>query len=159
MKKIKLTQGKFALVDDEDYEWLSNYKWHYNNGYASRRLLVKENRGFGSVFMHQEILETKGNEKRADHINRNGLDNRRSNLRLATASQNAMNKVMSNGSSKYKGVRKRTSGKRRKIWRATVWKDNQPINLGTYLTEEEAARAYNKKALEIHGQFAIMNDV
>lgn len=94
-----------------------------------------------------------------DHINQDKLDNRRSNLRLATSTQNEANKPKRQGnvSSKYKGVIKMKG--RKKCWRAIITKNSMRRELGCYYTEEEAALAYNKAALEEFGQFAFLNDV
>ena len=100
MKKIKLTQGKVALVDDGDFEWLSQWKWTYKNGgYAYRSIGSK-----GHIFLHRAIMKSPKNLE-IDHINGNGLDNRRSNLRFATHKQNIRNQQkQKNRTSKYKGV-------------------------------------------------------
>src|SRR6266513_4663456 len=89
MKKIKLTKGKYALVDDVDFEWLNQWKWHITtNRYASRTLWPSKK----DVYMHRIILNAqKGQE--VDHINRDPLDNRRSNISLCTHAQNMANKV------------------------------------------------------------------
>ena len=87
-KEIKLTKGFVAIVDDEDYEWLSQWKWHYDK-YACRR----KSTGYKQskiVFMHREILGYEG-ELDVDHINKDRIDNRKCNLRLATRSQNLAN--------------------------------------------------------------------
>lgn len=95
-----------------------------------------------------------------DHINGDKLDNRRSNLRLATRSDNEANKKKrrSKTTSKYKGVTKIRDG-RKKCWRCCLTTESKQVNLGTYYSEEEAARAYNKAALEQWGEFACLNDV
>jgi hypothetical protein len=89
MKKIKLTKGKYALVDDADYEWLNQWKWHCADGYAKRA--IKKDGKWRSLAMAREILGAKDGEV-CDHINRNPLNNMRKNLRIVTYSQNNMNR-------------------------------------------------------------------
>ena len=152
MKKIKLTQGKFALVDDDDFEWLSQWNWHYGNGYAVRqspRVRGKQRR----IYMHREILQPpKGMQ--TDHINRTRSDNRRSNLRVCTSSQNQWNQHKIRGSSRFKGVSWHKIGKK---WQAQIIKNQKHIHLGRFDSEEDAARAYNKAALNYFGEFARLN--
>ena len=119
MKKIKLSKGKVALVDNEDYIWLNQWKWHFMaGGYAMRHLRISEDKNSKLIYMHRQILNTpKGLE--SDHINRNKLDNRKENLRVATRSQNNMNrKKRINCTSKYKGV---SWHKQRKKWQARTF--------------------------------------
>ncbi len=97
MKKIPLTQGKFALVDDEDFEYLNQWKWKFLSGYAARK------KGKKTIYMHRLVNNTLDN-KSTDHINMNKSDNRKENLRSSTSSQNKFNRDSMGGSSKYKGV-------------------------------------------------------
>ena len=100
MKYIPLTQGKLAIVDDEDFEWLSQWKWHFNRKkYAARTINHS-----GKLYMHQVILNTpKG--MLSDHRNGNGLDNRRKNLRACNVQQNKANsRLPKNNTSGFKGV-------------------------------------------------------
>lgn len=157
MKRIPLTQGKYAIVDDDDYEELKQYKWyaHKKSGkyYAARN--IKQNDQFKKVFMHRVIMGVLPNIH-IDHINGNGLDNRKCNLRICDASQNAANqKPQVNKSSKYKGVRWYSPLKK---WRAQIWHNNKSIHLGYYQDEAKAAQAYNKKAAELFGKFARLNN-
>ena len=99
MKKIKLTQDKYALVDDEDYEWLSKKKWYFesSNGYAVNKNAIK-------IYMHRLINQTPDSLV-TDHINRDRLDNRKINLRSVNSTQNIVNtKIRSDNKSGYKGV-------------------------------------------------------
>ncbi len=152
MDKIRLTQGKVALVDAQDYEWLNQWKWctacwrQYLN-YATRRESGKQ------VFMHRVILGVlKGQE--VDHINGNGLDNRRENLRICTRSQNQHNRKATQGTSKYKGV---SWSSRDKRWRAKIKVFGVSKMLGNFIEEKDAARAYDEGAIEYHGEFARTN--
>lgn len=153
-KEIPLTKGYVALVDDEDYEWLSQWKWFAieagrNHVYAQRTILVDgKKRGLA---MHRLIMG-EPQDMWVDHINRNTLDNQRSNLRLATPRENIINAVRENKTG-YKGVTYDTSMKRRKRWSATC----DRVRLGRFLTAEEAARAYDKEARERFGDFAVLN--
>lgn len=150
MKEIPLTQRKVALVDDEDYAEISKYNWHaenhYHTFYAKRRLNAWEN-----ISMHNQILGVKG----VDHKNRNGLDNRRENLRRATKSQNNMNSRARNGK-RFKGT---TESKSKKIhpWVAQAHINGKKTYLGCYKTEEEAARAYDTTVKVFYGEYARLN--
>jgi hypothetical protein len=158
MKSIPLTQGKFALVDDEDYEYLSQWKWFAvrwdkKDGqkifYAARAKNT-----IGILYMHKVILTVRDGFF-VDHKNRNGLDNRRENLRECTVSQNAANKEVSkNNKTGYKGVSLiRKTGK----YVAQIRHNGKKIRLGQYDTPEEAAMVYDKAAKECHGEFAWLN--
>lgn len=154
MKTIALTQGRVALVDDADFERLNQWTWcawkHRNTFYAQRARRVSEGKS-GVVFMHQEVC-CKG----ADHKNGNGLDNRRSNLRPCTASQNSANQPLQKGNrSGFKGVS--WQGGRLNKWTAQVQVLGKKIHLGCYSDKEDAARAYDAAAREHFGEFAQLN--
>lgn len=152
MRTIPLTQGFFAIVNDEKYDELSQYKWCgrkiNNTCYAYRH------EGKKTIFMHRQILNTpKG--KLTDHKNRNGLDNRIENLRICNHSQNAMNSgLMDRNTSGYRGV---YWAKDHDDWRARIFCNNVWIQLGHFDSKEDAARAYDKKAIELFGEFARLN--
>lgn len=155
MKKIKLTQGKFAIVDDEDFDKLNKYKWCINsNNYALRRASGKDGDG-KIIYMHRVIIgETNG--LLVDHINRDKTDNRKSNLRLANKSQNCMNRSSSNHTSSYKGVGfHKQSGK----WRSFIFLENKYVHLGLFENEKDAAITYNKSAEKLFKEFAYLNEV
>jgi hypothetical protein len=160
MKEIPLTQGKVALVDDEDYEWLSQWKWLYvrstnDLGYAARSQWLGNGK-YKTIFMHRAILGAQKGHK-VDHWDVNGLNNQRHNLRLATDSQNTCNqRKHRDGKSHYKGVH---WDKHAAKWRATIGWRGHWKHLGLFLNEEDAARAYNVGAREYHGEFARLNDV
>ena len=157
MKLIHLTQNKYAIVDDKDYEWLMQWKWYAHKShntkdtfYAQRAKRTKEGR---IVVMHREILGLKfGDGNRIDHCNGNGLDNQRCNLRLCTTSQNQMNRKISGGSSRFKGVRVKRDG----IY-AYIGINNKKKYLGSFKTEIDAAKAYDDKARELFGEYANCN--
>ena len=155
-KKIPLSQGMFAVVDDADFEWLSRHKWHVtirgSRCYAVRH--IKYNGKRTKIYMHRVILNPPPN-KETDHINGDGLDNRRSNLRACTRSQNQMNKRKQPGcSSKYKGV---NWDKRRRKWQLQVGRRKNQRHLGYFDDEREAAAVYNAEAIERFGAFAKLN--
>ena len=151
MKRIKLTQDKIALVSDIDYTYLNQWKWCYHQGYAVR------NSKHTTILMHRLILERQGfkNFKQGDHINRRRLDNRRTNLRIATISQNAHNqKRPKNNTSGYKGVSWNTKDK---IWRAQIGINGKVIYLGSYHSKLKAAKIYNIAAKKYHKKYARLN--
>ncbi len=99
MKEIKLTKGYVAIVDDADFEWLKSFKWYVSIGsgcgskpYAKRATRKSENRKIRSVFMHREIMNCP-NDMVVDHLNSNGLDNRRENLEVVTTKENNMRNI------------------------------------------------------------------
>jgi len=159
MKKIKLTRGLFALVDDDDYEYLNTMKWfahkRNNSFYATRKYLNKQ------ISMHRQIMGVSDLNIIVDHKDLNTLNNSRSNLRLANKSQNNCNiKQRIDNTSKYKGVAPyRSRGKGPLKWRSTISKDNKWHHLGYFKTPEDAAKAYNEAALKYHGEFANLNKI
>lgn len=158
MREIILTQGKVALVDDEDYEFISQWKWHYDGthgGYAIRT----QRQGKRSLHfkMHRVIMGVTDPQILVDHRDVDGLNNQRSNLRVCSHRQNNCNKVKSkNRSSRYKGV---SFYKKYGTWEAGICVNYKNIYLGRFETEEEAALAYNRKAVELHGEFALLNEI
>lgn len=158
MKTIPLTQGKVAIVDDEDFVELSKSKWYYHSsGYAVRN--DYSNRKHETLKMHRIVLKPKDGEW-LDHINSDRLDNRKENLRVASPSQNAWNSRQPKNyhSSSYKGVSKHKRQNGQIAWRARISLNWKNISLGVFDTPEEAARAYDKKARELFGEFAKINN-
>lgn len=152
MKTIPLTQGMFAKVDDADHAVLSQWKWYAlkqpNTYYACRDIRVDGRRV--TVWMHRLINGTPAHLK-TDHINGDGLDNQRHNLRSATHQQNMINSARHKTfSSRFRGV---TWHKLNSRWCAQITIDKQHINLGSFATEEEAHKAYvEARELFRHGQ-------
>ena len=149
---IPLTQGKFTIVDAEDYDRLNRYQWYAckcKSTYYAGRV-----EGGRTIRMHREIMRApKG--VLVDHINHNGLDNRKSNLRLCTNAQNCYNqRASSNGSSRYKGVSWHKCSRK---WSARIRCEGKFYNLGDFEDEIEAAMVYDDKAVELFGEFAYLN--
>lgn len=151
MKKIPLTQGKFALVDDANLEWLNQWKWYAGKNRASGIFYAKRSAKRGKILMHRAILNAKPKQE-VDHRDGNSLNNCRDNLRFVTAGQNAMNRHRVVGVSRYKGV-----SRHRAKWRACIEKDKKGIHIGYFDLEIEAAKAYDLKAKELFGEFARPN--
>lgn len=151
MKAIKLTQNKMAIVDDDDFYSLSQFKWCFQNsprgyGYAVR---INKKR---LIIMHRLIMNAKEGME-VDHINGNTLDNRRCNLRVCSPPENKRNRKINKGSySGYKGV-----DFKKNRWRARIQINKKSLFLGCFMTKEEAAEAYNIAALKYHKEFACLN--
>lgn len=154
--EIPLSRGKVAVIDDGDYSLIKDYHWFavnpgktfYATGHRSMIDGVRK-----KVSMHRLIMGAQSNEV-VDHINGNGLDNRRSNLRLCTRSENQWNRHRTCGTSKYKGV---CWASMMKKWKAAIRYYGKRINLGFFDTEDEAAKAYDEKAKELFGKFVQLN--
>ena len=155
MKELALSQGKVALVSDEDFDVSNRFKWSFTHGYARR---IEKVSGIKKrIYLHRFILDAKEWEE-VDHINGDPLDNTRDNLRLCTHKENLSNKkTPSHNTSGYKGVTYFKHGKRIKRWKAEVKVDGKTKCLGYYFTPLEAATVYNQKAIEIYGEFAKIN--
>ena len=155
MKKIKLTRGFYALVDDEDYLRINKYKWYASkNGYARRDIIINKKKK--CIHMHREIIFAP-KEKYVDHINLIKNDNRKNNLRLCNKAQNSMNRPINrkNKTSKYKGVYFcRYTGR----WRVRL-RDGKQIEIGRFDSEIDAAIAYNHAAKKYFGEFSLLNIV
>ncbi|MHA2067868.1 MAG: HNH endonuclease, partial [Candidatus Thorarchaeota archaeon] len=149
---------KYAIVDPDDYDRLSKYKWYATRSehtfYARRTDLTGRKRRI--IRMHREIIKVPDGMF-VDHINHNGLDNRKANLRLATRAQNNYNRrrFRSPGSnSKFKGV---SWSRYRNLWRARIGVNGKRKNIGYFQSQIEAAKAYDKAAKKYHKEFAVLN--
>lgn len=162
MKRIKLGKKNiYALVDDEDFERISQISWYLDCcGYAKSMKYISQRpkRKYIITYLHRFIMNApKG--KKVDHINHDPLDNRKQNLRLCKHSENLQNQKKRKGkhASKYKGVVLMKTYNLKKPWMARITKEFKPYHLGYFATQEEAARAYDIKAKELFGEFALFN--
>lgn len=154
MKYIPLTQGRQAIVDDEDYEVVRKYKWSLKTSSDKKRHYVTTRINNKTAYLHRLIMNPPKHLE-IDHRNHNCLDNRKCNLRICTHSQNMQNSMKkTNCKSKYKGI---YWEKKKSKWRPTINDGNHNIYLGYYESEIEAAKAYDKKAIELFGEFAFVN--
>lgn len=163
--KLSLSKGQEVILDLDDYEFYKNKKLYASNWsnssiyYAARS--YKEEGKWKKILLHREITKAKKGEM-VDHINGNTLDNRKENLRLCNNQQNSFNqktKRIKNKTSEFKGVYKFKYKKTPKPWVARIKVDYKYICLGYFLTELEAAKAYNEAAVKYHGKFAKLNEV
>jgi hypothetical protein len=158
-KEIQLTQGKVALVDDEDYDYLMQWKWCVCNKrfkfYAVRNIPIFNNKQT-IISMHRLIMKP-DKDMLIDHLDGNTFNNQKKNLRICTHSENMRNsKIPINNTSGYKGVSliKNTITEK---WMATIRFNNKKNYLGSFNDPVDAARAYNAAALKYHGEFAHVN--
>jgi len=170
-RRIPLTQGRYAIVDPADFPRLSKYKWRLcrtrgKNTLYAERSIRKANGRYSRILMHRELMENINSNLQdtsdeirmtslvIDHINGNGLDNRRVNLRLATVAQNAWNSKKRNPRSGYKGVWfAADKGK----WRAAIVYHGRRIHLGYFKDKIAAAKAYDAAAKKYYKEFAKPN--
>lgn len=159
MKRIPATLGYEAIVDDEDFERLSKFRWYAHNSGGrtrrpekrpARRTLVNEGRKV-RFLVHDILMPPPGMV--VDHINGDPWDNRRCNLRVCTHTENLRNRKKHRGSSPYKGVTQQQGGR----FIARISAERRGIHLGTFPTAEAAARAYDAAATVYHGEFARLN--
>ena len=157
MKLITLTQGKFAQVDDTDFEALNQFKWHAcklkpNSESWYARRIHRDNK-MKSTYMHRQIMGcVEGDRKIIDHKDRNGLNCQRENMRFATYAENRNNRNDRTNPSGYIGVTIR--GGR---FRARLTVNKKIVSLGSFVNVIDAAIAYNEAALKYHGELARLN--
>jgi hypothetical protein len=151
---VPLSKGKFAIIDEACADLILPHRWFAvmpskksHKWYAARHVNAVR------VWMHRVVAGTPAGML-TDHRDGDGLNNLRSNLRICTASQNQCNKEVGRGLNRFRGV-KQSSGR----FSAVIWLDNEPRFLGLFTSELDAARAYNRAALELHGEFARLNEV
>lgn len=159
VKELLLTQGFVAVVDDDDYEYLSQWKWLAINNRQRRKVYAGRTKWLGNgkkttVLMHREILGFPPG-KEIDHIDGDGLHNTKGNLRVCSTSENGRNRSFQrNNTSGFKGVFWR---KKSKKWEAAINIAGKTRYLGKFSSAEEAARAYDATARELHGEYASLN--
>jgi len=161
MKTIKLTKGFEALVDDDDFDYLNQFKWYASvydgKVYAKRNVKDSETKRVKRIIMHRVIMNIDSTKDVIDHINGNGLDNTKENLRVCSHGQNMKNRTsVKNSSSKYLGV---SFCKKSKKFHVKIESKGVKYDLGRHLNEKEAALIYNAKAIELHGEFANLNKI
>jgi hypothetical protein len=160
VKRIPIgSTGFFAIVDDDDFDRLSSHRWSLSGSYKKSGIRyaatrVRVNGRSTSVSMHRMVMSC-GGPYVVDHINRDGLDNRKLNLRICTQGQNLANQIghASRRRSRYKGVAKRKNG----AWEANIVREGKQRYLGRFGSGEAAARAYDTEAVKTWGGFARTN--
>jgi hypothetical protein len=153
-REIPLSRGQVAIVDDADFEWLTKWKWQAHPVGRNRFYAVRSTSIRGRTInmrMHRLIMDAPQGMQ-VDHINHDRLDNRRENLRLCTVGENTRNRRNFSPHG-FKGVYPNVSGS----WRATIGYELRRFYLGTFATAAEAARAYDRAAVKLHGEFANLN--
>jgi hypothetical protein len=159
MKQIPLTQGKVAIVDDEDYELVSQWKWNVKRSRARwhARTSIRTGHQRKNTYLHRLLMQPASNLD-VDHIDGDGLNNQRANLRVCTRSENCRNqRIKKSNTSGFKGV---TFNKQSQLWQAQIRSGQAAASnryLGLFASAEEAARAYDAVALTQHGEFARIN--
>lgn len=153
--EIPLTKGFVAIVDAEDYERLSEFHWHATSGPWNNTVYAASQSGRTRLRMHRVILGLGPNDPEVDHINRNGLDNRKANLRLVSRRQNALNQSLRRTVTT--GFRGASWSKSHGRWWSRIKVAGKTIHLGYFDTAEEAARAYDVAAIKYNGEFAQPN--
>lgn len=156
-RRIPVTRGRFVIVDEGDYARLGGFRWHLHpgaNGSAYAARTVQRLGRKRKILMHREILGAPAGVV-VDHVDSDGLNNRRSNLRLANAAGNSRNRRSAVGStSRYLGVYWDAP---RQKWRAKIKHERRSRELGRFDCEADAARAYDAAAVALHGEFARLN--
>ena len=153
--QIELTQGKIALIDEADWDLVRGYRWYAQKGgstYYAQATISREGGGQRGILMHRLIIGLNNPKIHTDHIDGNGLNNRRDNLRACSRSENMHNRgAYATNMSGFKGV---SWHKQRGKWQAQIKFNGKNRHLGLYSTPEEAHQAYCRAAIDLHGDFA-----
>lgn len=155
MKMITLTKGRFAIVDDEDYAILSRHGWHLKEDRSGITCYANAKIGGKKVLMHRLILDAKPGQI-VDHIDGDGLNNQKTNLRLCDAAQNVWNRRLVTGKSRFIGVSFDTASRK---WEACIRHRGRSFKIGRFADEIEAAIAYDAACQILRGEFAVLNGV
>lgn len=153
VRYVPLTKGKYASVDDDDYDSIMRYRWKYSNrGYANRNYYIDGK--YKTEMMYRLIMgEPEG--KFVDHIDGNPLNNQKSNLRIVSNGQNSRNQVLGErNKSGYKGVHWKDNK-----WVSVITLKGRKYHLGYFDDVKEAARMYNFWAVDLHGEYARLNEI
>lgn len=151
MKLIELTQGKFAVVDDEDYEYISMFKWHLSySGYVASSVYNPETKRSKHLLMHRFLTPCpKG--KQVDHIDGDRLNNCRDNLRICTLAENRSNSGRyTTNTSGHRGIQWRSDKKK---WRARIFHDKKEYFLGYFADKDKAVEVWRRVAKLLYGEF------
>lgn len=155
MKEIKLSNGMVAIVDNKDYEKVRDFHWYAHRGYTTHYAYCdKMEDGVKKKIIMHRLLTGVQRGLVVDHINRNGLDNRRGNLRCCRGGLNVAAGIFPKPRSGYRGVAK---GKKDRGWRARIDVEGKVILLGAFNTAKKAAEAYDRAAIKYFGEFARPN--
>ena len=155
MKQVPLTQGYIAIVDDEDFEKIKHHKWSITSNKEKTHVYARAKIAGKTIKLHRYILGLTDKSMVVDHIDHNGLNNTRSNLRVCTLKENQANqKPKKNAASKYRGL---AWNKQRLKWQVSIKVNGVQKYLGIYKNEDEAARVYDKHAKIQYGEFAYLN--
>jgi hypothetical protein len=168
MKKLQLTKGQVALVDDEDFHWLSVFQWQAHKPARSLGFYAqRQNRTVDGIklrpkvpLMHREIMKFHGHKIKGltiDHINLDSLDNQKSNLRICSESNNRCNVSYKGKKGGFKGVVLNPALGRTKPYQVYITKDKKAVYIGNFADSVEAAKAYDDAARKLHGEFAFLN--
>ena len=153
-KEIELTNGMKAIVDDEDYNYLLDYNWRAaKNGRTFYAVFGRRINGkYSLTWMHRMIMDAKNRKDEVNHVNHNGLDNRKVNLRITTHDKVVIqSQVAIKKGTNHKGI---SYHKPTNKWRARININGKTTYLGYYINETEAAKAYENKAIELFGEYA-----
>ena len=150
----KSESTKYAMVDDDDYDFLIQYKWYGVQQRGENWYAILSSSRYGASRMHRLITNVQKGQV-VDHIDHNGLNNQKNNLRVCTMSENCKNtSSRKDSTSKYLGV---SFHKMTKKWQASVYNNQTQIYIGLFKNEIDAAKAYNESAKKYHGEFANIN--